>query len=82
MHAEFTAAILLVVEVILFQQLVAPLLDTIVPEKEVLLVLAANDAAPAIFAAVRSAPCLAEPGSGIIFRVAAEDFFPLGAQRP
>ncbi len=55
---------------------------TIVPEKEVLLVLAANDAAPAIFAAVRSAPCLAEPGSGIIFCVAAEDFFPLGAQRP
>lgn len=55
---------------------------TIVPEKELLLVLAANDAAPAIFAAVRSAPCLAEPGSGIIFSVAAEDFFPLGAHRP
>lgn len=55
---------------------------TIVPEKELLLVLAANDAAPAIFAAVRSAPCLAEPGSGIVFSVAAENFFPLGAQRP
>ncbi len=55
---------------------------TIVPEKELLLVLAANDAAPAIFEAVRSAPCLAEPGSGIIFSVAAEDFFPLGAHRP
>lgn len=31
MHAEFTAAILLVVEVILFQQLVAPLLEPAFP---------------------------------------------------
>ena len=37
--------------------------------------------APAIFEAVRTAPCLTEPGSGIIFSVAADDFFPLGASR-
>lgn len=54
---------------------------TIVPEKEVLLVLARDDAAPAIFEAVRTAPCLEEPGSGIIFSVGAEDFFPLGPAR-
>ena len=54
---------------------------TIVPEKEVLLVLAASDAAPAICEAVRKAPCLEEPGSGIIFCVGAEDFFPLGGER-
>ena len=55
---------------------------TIVPEKEVLLVLAASEAAPAICEAVRAAPCLEEPGSGIIFCVGAEDFFPLGGARP
>lgn len=54
---------------------------TIVPEKEVLLVLAENAAVPGICAAVRKAPCLAEPGSGIIFCVGAEDFFPLGPAR-
>lgn len=54
---------------------------TIVPEKEVLLVLAESGAAPAICEAVREAPCLEEPGSGIIFCVGAEDFFPLGAGR-
>ena len=54
---------------------------TIVPEKEVLLVLAPDDAAPAIFEAMRTAPCLEEPGSGIIFSVPAEDFFPLGPAR-
>lgn len=55
---------------------------SIVPEKEVLLVLASSDTAPAIFEAMRSAPCLEEPGSGIIFCLAAEDFFPLGEQKP
>ena len=54
---------------------------TIVPEKELLLVLAPDDAAPAIFEAVRTAPCLEEQGSGIIFSMAAEDFFPLGGAR-
>lgn len=55
---------------------------SIVPEKEVLLVLAESHAAPGIFEAVRSAPCLEEPGSGIIFCLPAEDFFPLGEHRP
>ena len=54
---------------------------TIVPEKEVLLVLAESGAAPAICEAVRKAPCLTEPGSGIVFCVGAEDFFPLGGAR-
>lgn len=54
---------------------------TIVPEKEVLLVLAASDAAPRICEALRAAPCLTGPGSGIIFCVGAEDFFPLGGPR-
>ena len=54
---------------------------TIVPEKEVLLVLAESRAAPAICEAVRKAPCLEEPGSGIIFCVGADDFFPLGGEQ-
>lgn len=54
---------------------------TIVPEKELLMVLAADDAAPAIFDAVRGAPCLSEPGAGIAFCLAVERFFPLGADR-
>lgn len=51
---------------------------TVVPEKEMLMVLAANAEADAIAAAIRSCPCLEEPGAGIIFRLPATDFFPLG----
>lgn len=51
---------------------------TIVPEKEMLMVLATNAEADAIAAAIRACPCLDEPGAGIIFRLPATDFFPLG----
>lgn len=51
---------------------------TLVPEKELLLILAERDQAPAILDAVRQTPCLAEPGVGIAFCMAVENFFPLG----
>lgn len=51
---------------------------TIVPEKELLMVLANNAEAEPIASAVRAAPCMAEPGVGIIFRLPVMDFFPLG----
>ncbi len=51
---------------------------TIVPEKEFLMILAARSQSDAIAAAVAGAECLAEPGSGIVFRMPVEDFFQLG----
>lgn len=51
---------------------------TIVPEKEMLLVLAKKEAVPPIVAAIKACPCLAEPGVGIVFQLPAKDFFPLG----
>lgn len=51
---------------------------TIVPEKEMLLLLAPRDISPAILAAVRSSPCLAEPGVGIVYCMPVTDFFALG----
>lgn len=51
---------------------------TIVPEKDFLLILAAKDKAPAILEAIRSTPCLSEPGMGIAFCIDVERFVPLG----
>ncbi len=51
---------------------------TIVPEKELLLILATKKEAPAILEAVRAVPCLSERGMGIAFCMNVEHFVPLG----
>ena len=51
---------------------------TIVPEKELLLILTTREAAPAILDAIRTQPCLTEPGMGIAFCMPVEQFMPLG----
>lgn len=50
----------------------------LVPEKDVLVVIAGADAAPAIFEAIRKAPCFAEKGSGIVFAFKTDTFALLG----
>lgn len=50
----------------------------LVPEKDVLVVIAGADAAPGILEAIRKAPCFAEKGSGIVFAFRAETFSLLG----
>jgi nitrogen regulatory protein PII len=50
----------------------------IVPEKEMLVILAGAEKADAIIEAVRALPCLADPGSGIAFCSEADDFTMLG----
>ena len=52
---------------------------TLVPEKELLLILADAALADAVLDAVRALPCFAEKGSGVAFRVPVRDFAPLGA---
>lgn len=51
---------------------------TIVPEKELLMILAEKQAAPAILEAIRRTPSLNEPGIGIAFCTDVESFFLLG----
>lgn len=51
---------------------------TIVPEKEMLMVLAKKEASGKILEAIAETPCLAEPGCGIAFCLPVVDFFPLG----
>ncbi len=51
---------------------------TIVPEKELLLILATREEAPIILDAVRAVPCLSERGMGIAFCMHVERFVPLG----
>lgn len=51
---------------------------TIVPEKELLMILAEKQTAPAILEAIRRTPCLNEPGIGIAFCTEVESFFLLG----
>ena len=53
---------------------------TLVPEKELLLVLADAALADAVVDAVRALPCFAEKGSGIAFRVPVRDFSALGGE--
>ena len=50
----------------------------LVPEKELLLILADAALADAVVDAVRALPCFAEKGSGVAFRVPVRDFAPLG----
>lgn len=50
----------------------------LVPEKDVLVILSPRAKAPAILDAIRTAPCFAEKGSGIVFAVEANGFTALG----
>ncbi len=50
----------------------------IVPEKEMLMIVVENEQKDAVLEAVRTLPCLSEPGSGIAFCSAVDDFTMLG----
>lgn len=54
---------------------------TIVPEKEMLLILAEKSKADAILDAVRSLPCLQTKGTGITYCIDVNDFAPLGTPK-
>ena len=51
---------------------------TLVPEKEVLLILTENDKRDAILAVIKGIPVLSEPGSGIVFTMDVMQFINLG----
>ena len=51
---------------------------TLVPEKEMLLIVAENAKAPAILEAIRKIPRLTEPGGGIVYAMNVEQFIILG----
>lgn len=51
---------------------------TIVPEKELLLILVKREIEETILAAIRNCPEISQPGVGIVFALPAEQFFPLG----
>lgn len=50
----------------------------IVPEKEMLLIVVDSQKKAAVLEAIRTLPCLSEPGSGIAFSAAVNDFMMLG----
>ena len=54
---------------------------TLVPEKEILLIVVDAALADAVLEAVKEVPCLSEPGCGIAFRISVEDFFQLGGRQ-
>lgn len=51
---------------------------TIVPEKEMLMILVRREQTDTILSAVQACPFLAEPGIGIVFCMPVENFFALG----
>lgn len=51
---------------------------TIVPEKEILLILVLKEQEEKIIRAIREAEFLDQPGVGVMFSMPADDFFPLG----
>jgi len=53
---------------------------SLVPEKEILLILVEAAQSEAVLQAVRQLPCLAEPGSGIAFCIAIDEFIALGTK--
>jgi nitrogen regulatory protein PII len=55
---------------------------TIVPEKELVMILVPREKAGAVLEAVRTAPCLNRPGLGIAFCLNVESFTPLGKKSP
>lgn len=50
----------------------------IVPEKEMLMIVTEHEKKEAVLEAIRTLPCLAEPGSGIAFCAGVDDFTLLG----
>jgi nitrogen regulatory protein PII len=54
----------------------------LVPEKEMILILVGSGLTGKVLDAIRSVPCLAEPGSGIAFCVDVERFMTLGGKLP
>ena len=51
---------------------------SLVPEKEMLLIVASNDTVPAILEAINNLSCINKPGSGVVFYLNIEHFLPLG----
>ena len=51
---------------------------TLVPEKEMLLIVTEDSKAPAILEAIRKIPHLTEPGGGIVYAMNVEQFIVLG----
>lgn len=51
---------------------------TLVPEKEILLIVTENSRSEAIIKAIKDVPELNQAGAGIAVRIAAEEFFLLG----
>ena len=54
---------------------------SLVPEKEMLLIVADNGTCPAILSVISDSPIFSEPGAGIVFTIAIEHFLPLGKQQ-
>ncbi len=50
----------------------------IVPEKEMLMIIVDNDKKDAVLEAIKTLPCLSEPGSGIVFNLPIQEFYNLG----
>ncbi len=50
----------------------------IVPEKEMLMIVVENEKKDAVLEAIRTLPCLSEPGSGIAFSTPIQESFSLG----
>ncbi|MDL2260315.1 hypothetical protein LJB99_05540 [Deltaproteobacteria bacterium OttesenSCG-928-K17] len=50
----------------------------LVPEKEMLLIVAEKDCAPAIVEAINQVPSITQPGGGVVFHMNVEKFMPLG----
>ena len=53
----------------------------IVPEKEMLCIVVEHEKKDAVLEAIRTLPCLAEPGSGIAYCSAVSEFVMLGKKR-
>lgn len=51
---------------------------TLVPEKEMLVIVAKNDTVTPIIEAVNYLPCISKPGGGVVFHMNIEHFLPLG----
>lgn len=51
---------------------------TLVPEKEMLMILVEKDKADAVLESIKTLPCLAEPGSGIVYCMDVDSFTGLG----
>lgn len=54
---------------------------TLVPEKEILMIVAANDTVEKIQAAINEIPLLCEPGGGIVYNMNVEEFISLGKKK-